>query len=98
MNATESFFIIVFVIFLFVAVQFLSKRNETYKKFQESIYPLLLLLILLVIFGYDLFQANTQQKMDRVQLMAYLILVGYFFGSVVQYLRRRKQKAEGSRR
>ncbi len=93
MNATESFFIIVFVIFLFVAVQFLSKRNETYKKFQESIYPLLLLLILLVIFGYDLFQTYAQQKMDTVRLIAYLALVGYFIFRVFEYFRRRNQKS-----
>jgi uncharacterized membrane protein len=93
MNATESFFIIVFVIFLFVAVQFLSKTNETYKKFQESIYPLLLLLILLVIFGYDLFQAYTQQKMGTIRLIAYLALVGYFIFRVIEYFRRRNQKS-----
>jgi len=93
MNATESFFIIVFVIFLFVALQFLYKTNEAFKKFQESIYPLLLLLILLVIFGYDLFQTYAQQKMGTVRLIAYLALVGYFIFRATRYIRYRNQKS-----
>jgi hypothetical protein len=93
MNITEYILIFAFAIFSFFAFHFLLKTDAAYRKYQESIHPLFLMLILIIIFGYTIFQTHIGQKTDWVQLIAYLVLVGYFVFRTTRYIRHRNQKS-----